>query len=61
MKEKVPTQYTQLPNVELDARDTSCELVVPYIAPTDWYKINNSGSLDTFGWGEIVLKVLSPL
>lgn len=50
-------QKTQQPNVEMDCRDATAIIKIPYIAPTDYYEI----SADTIGWGRLFLSVLSPL
>jgi hypothetical protein len=52
-------QETQHPNVELDCRDTVCELRVPYIAPTDWYEMSSVAS--PISWGTVYLTILSVL
>lgn len=50
-------QKTQQPSIELDAQETSCELTVPYVAPTMFYdRVNQE-----FDWGTYYLSVLSPL
>lgn len=51
------TTKTQQPCVEIDCRDTSCELEIPYISPSSWYGRENG----LFDWGTIYLSVLSPL
>lgn len=55
------TSVTQLPNLELDCRETAIQMKIPYIAPTDWYSINDASQQYTFGWGQFSLRVLSPL
>lgn len=50
-------QKTQQPNVELDCRDATCLMKVPYIAPTDYYDRVRG----FFDWGTFTLSVLSPL
>lgn len=52
-------QCTQHPNQELDCRDPAIDLEVPYIAPTDWFAIDDSGL--SCPWGTFYLDVLSPL
>lgn len=50
-------QKTQQPSIELDAQETSCELTVPYVAPTMFYdRVNQE-----FDWGTYYVSVLSPL
>jgi hypothetical protein len=45
------------PNVEIDCRDGVAELEIPYIAPTSYYDLTTN----EFDWGDVFLKVLSPL
>lgn len=48
----------QHPHVDLDvSTGTSCELTIPFIAPTSFYRMNTP----TFDWGTFYLNVLSPL
>lgn len=51
------SQLTTMPNVELDAGETSVELEVPYVTPSNYYD-RVSGDFD---WGTFKLYVLSPL
>lgn len=51
------TQKTQQPNVELDCRDTSAELEIPWVGPDPWMT-TTSALLD---WGKIYVTPLSPL
>lgn len=51
------TQMTQQPCVELDCRDASAEIEIPYITPSNWYD-RAAGHYD---WGRVYLTVLSPL
>lgn len=50
-------QITQHPCVELDVKDSSCQLLIPYMTPTSYL------DLDAFryDWGNVYLTVLSPL
>lgn len=50
-------QKTQQPNVEIDCRDASSLIKIPYIAPTDWYD-RKSGFAN---WGDVFISVLAPL
>nr|QJI52084.1 MAG: hypothetical protein 2 [Dicistroviridae sp.] len=50
------TQMTQHPSVEMDCRDTSCELEIPWVGPTPWMSARGTG-LD---WGRIHVTVLCP-
>lgn len=52
------TTKSQQPNVELDCRDGSCEMKIPYLHPLGWLDIKGSV---TSGWGGIFLTVLSSL
>jgi hypothetical protein len=45
------------PNVEIDCRDGVAELEIPYISPTSYYDLTTN----EFDWGDVFLKVLSPL
>ncbi len=49
--------HTLLPNVEVDCRDASCELRIPYVAPTTYASIVDG----YWDWGTYYLSVLSPL
>lgn len=50
-------QKTQQPSVELDCRDSTAVIKMPYIAPTEWYKRGGGG----FDWGQFTISVLSVL
>lgn len=50
------TQMTQHPSVEMDCRDTSCELEIPWVGPTPWMSARGTG-LD---WGTVYVTVLCP-
>ncbi len=50
-------QKIQHPHVELDARDTSITMRIPYTSPTQWYSIQEQ----YYDWGRFYLDVLSPL
>lgn len=52
-------QMTQHPSVELDCRDSSASLMVPYVAPNLWYSRQNSSICEEFGF--FYCHVLSPL
>lgn len=58
-------QRTQSPNVELDYRQGSCELRIPYISPSLWFdwKRHSVGIPDpsgvSYGWGRVFFSVLS--
>ncbi len=57
-------QRTVHPCVELDLSETSCELIIPYIAPTMWFskRSYNAGVLANWNdWGTVWLDILSPL
>lgn len=47
----------QIPGVELDCRETTAVLRIPYIAPTHFYNIKTG----FYDWGSVFLYVLSPL
>lgn len=51
------TTIRQLPGVELDCRETTAMLTIPYIAPTNYYDIKAG----TFDWGQLYVYILSPL
>lgn len=51
------TQRTQAPNVELDCRDTSAEIEIPWVGPDPWMNVN-AAILD---WGKIYVSPLSVL
>lgn len=53
------TAITQQPHVELDARDTALVMKIPYVAPTDFYKLKVT--TETFDWGTFYVRVLSDL
>lgn len=48
---------TQLPHVELDARDTTAVLRIPYISPTSYIDLLT----EQMDWGSTFIRVLSPL
>lgn len=48
---------SQQPNIEVDCRDSSCELRIPYISPSYWLDHTAIG----YDWGTAYLSVLSPL
>jgi hypothetical protein len=48
---------TQQPHVYLNCRDSSAEMSVPYIAPTDFCDIASA----RYDWGNFMIDVLSPL
>lgn len=50
-------QVTTQPNVELNIADSSSEMRIPYVAPTNYYDLV-TGYID---WGTYFLRVLSPL
>lgn len=50
------TAQTQLPNVELDFRDTSAELRIPYVTPVQWYAPYETTNFD---WGNLSVDMLS--
>lgn len=47
----------QQPHCELDCRDTTCTLKVPYLAPTNYYALNG----DAYDRGNMFLTVMAPL
>lgn len=51
------TTKSQQPHVEIDCRDTSGVLHIPYIAPTQWYDRTDG----VFEWGTVYISVLAPL
>ena len=51
------TQKTQHPSVELDCRDTTAEIEIPWVGPTPWCSIVDP----LIDWGNIYVDVLSPL
>jgi hypothetical protein len=52
-------QQSQLPNVELDCRDSVAVLKMPYIAPTNFYSL--APTAVNFGWGTFIITVLGQL
>lgn len=52
-------QMTQHPGMELDCRDASATLAVPYVAPNSWYSIQHTSNSEPFG--VYYCHVLSPL
>lgn len=50
-------QCTMTPNVELDIKDSSLEMEIPYITPSSYLDMTTS----VFDWGHSWLRVLSPL
>lgn len=57
MRQASLTSLTQLPNVELDFRDTSAELRVPYVTPVQWYDPYHPVNFD---WGSLSIDMLAP-
>lgn len=59
--------YTMLsktvqPNVEIDCRETTVTLRVPYVTPFEYYSFtNDQPTRDNADWGTYTLSVLSPL
>lgn len=51
---------TQQYNVEIDARDSSCELRIPFISPYAYSNITGEYTSET-SWGNVFVSVLSPL
>lgn len=45
------------PGITIDARNSSAEIRVPFVAPFDWYDIKNQD----FSWGHVYLTVLESL
>lgn len=54
---KLLIQKTQHPGVELDCRQSSATLRVPYVSPGNYFDI----STQTYDWGKVFLTVLSKL
>lgn len=54
------TTITQLPNVELDCRDTSAELEIPWVGPDPWCAVKQPGTLPV-DWGTTSVWVLTTL
>lgn len=50
---------TQQPHVELDARDSSAIIKIPYVSPTNFIKAKSSS--EYIDWGTLFVTVLSPL
>lgn len=50
-------QKTTHPSVELDCRDTTAIIEIPWVGPSPWY----SKSDPTLDWGKLYVDVLSPL
>lgn len=48
---------SQQPGIELDCRDTSAILKIPYVTPAQFYDIQR----DSMGWGRFYLTVFAPL
>lgn len=53
-------QKSNHPNVTLDMRDTSAELIVPYITPATYYALPAHGGYRA-DWGTFFVDVLAPL
>lgn len=51
-------QKSQHPNVELDFRDGSAEMKIPYVSPTYYYNLQDANA--AFDWGTMYVDVLSP-
>nr|WPR18409.1 MAG: capsid protein [Crogonang virus 83] len=51
-----PVPFSQLPGVYLNAQKPSCELKIPYIAPTQYYNLTENG----ISWGSVRVQVLCP-
>jgi len=51
------TLKTQQPNVELDCRNTSATLEIPWVGPAPWLDLIET----SISWGRIYIDVLSPL
>jgi hypothetical protein len=51
------TCKTTQPHVEYDARDSTCELHIPYVAPTNFFNVKSK----SYDWGTFYVSVLSPL
>lgn len=50
-------QVTMTPNVEMDLKDASLEMEIPYITPYAYYNLIEG----LYDWGTVFLQVLSPL
>lgn len=57
MRNNTLSQVTTQPNVELDLRDSSCEMSIPYITPSHYYDRETA----LYDWGTYFLKVHTPL
>lgn len=53
------TTKTQQPHIEVDARDSSCIMKIPYVSPTNFVKAKSSSEF--FDWGNIYVSILSAL
>lgn len=51
------TTRRMTPCLEIDCRDTTGILTIPYVAPTHWY----CATMNTYDWGSYYISVLSPL
>lgn len=56
----VASKTTQ-PGVELDLRQSSVTMKVPYVGPKNYYTLSSQTSSDVMDWGTFYLTVLSPL
>ncbi len=51
------TTKSQMPNVEIDCRDASGTIKIPWIGPAPWYDVKGQ----QVDWGRIVVTVVSPV
>jgi len=58
MRTTMLSSVRQLPGVELDCRESSCIIRIPYVAPSNWFDIKTASYYD---WGTFGMRVLSPL
>lgn len=48
--------FSQLPGINISANETTGELKIPYIAPTQYYNMTENG----YSWGSLYLNVVAP-
>lgn len=52
---------TQQTSVEIDCRQTSVVMRIPYITPAHWYDLSSNAPFNPFDWGTVFVTVLSPV
>jgi len=56
----IATKTTQ-PGVELDLRQSSVTMKVPYVGPKNYYSLSNGAGFTSMDWGTFYLTVIDPL